>query len=211
MEKRNYYHLIILDASGSMDIIRQTALNGCNETIQHIENLQKKAPAEEKHFLSLVVFNSSERHNHLYDCSPIEEVMLLSLDKYVPEDCTPLYDAIGFSCKHLEQHIDKTSKADKNFVLATIITDGQENDSTEFNADNIRRFVEQHKDSGWTFAFIGANQDEVFEAQKLGIKNTLHFEQDAAGTAKMFKAFRRASSRFCEAAATESLEERLFD
>lgn len=202
METNNFYHLLILDASGSMDIIRRTALNGCNENIQHILSLQQKGGDKEQHFVSLVSFNSSIKTHYIYDCLPIEEAKTLQESDYVPNDCTPLYDAIGFSCQKLQSQLNPQNQ---NFVLVTIITDGQENDSTEFSANQIKMFVEEYKHKGWTFAFIGANQDEVMEAGKLGIRNTMHFEQDAEGTTAMFSALRRAQGVFCEAAVADAI------
>ena len=42
MEKINVYNLIVLDESGSMGVIRNSAISGCNETIQSIRATQNK-------------------------------------------------------------------------------------------------------------------------------------------------------------------------
>lgn len=192
-----FYHLIVLDASGSMDCIRKNALSGCNETIQSIRSLQAKANGEHSHFLSLITFNSEAPLNYIYDRLPIANAQDLQLKQYVPDGCTPLYDALGLGMTKLHAAIDGTQETS---VLVTVITDGLENASTEFNADKIRRMVEQYKQSGWTFAFIGANIDEVTEAGKLGIHNSLRFDQTEAGTAEMFDCYRESVERFCCAA-----------
>lgn len=192
-----FYHLIVLDASGSMDCIRQNALSGCNETIQSIVSMQQKANGEHQHYLSLVTFNSDKVTNVIYDKQPIGQVHELTLDDYRPDGCTPLYDALGLSMNTLSSTMDKSSETS---VLVTVITDGLENSSTIFNADKIRRQVEEFKQSGWTFAFIGANIDEVSEAGKLGIHNTLRFEQNAKGTKKMFSRFKKSMEVYCAAA-----------
>ena len=189
-----FYHLIVLDASGSMDCIRKNALSGCNETIQSIRSLQTKANGEHQHFLSLVTFNSEAPQRVIYERVPINNAQDLSLEQYVPDGCTPLYDALGMSMNALHKAIDKSQPAS---VLVTVITDGLENSSTDFTADKIRKQVEEFKQSGWTFAFIGANIDEVMEAGKLGIHNSLHFEQTAAGTQEMFDCYQESVERFC--------------
>ena len=189
-----FYHLIVLDASGSMDCIRKNALSGCNETIQSIRSLQTKANGEHQHFLSLVTFNSEAPQHVIYERVPINNVQELKMEQYVPDGCTPLYDALGTSMNALHKAIDKSQE---NSVLVTVITDGLENSSTEYSADKIRKQVEEFKQSGWTFAFIGANIDEVMEAGKLGINNALKFEQTEAGTHEMFECFKESVARFC--------------
>ncbi len=191
-----FYHLIVLDASGSMTCIRQNALSGCNETIQSIVSLQKKANGEHQHFLSLVTFNSDEVTHIIYDKMPIEQVKELTLENYVPTGCTPLYDSLGLSMNTLNSTMDKTQQ---HSVLVTVITDGLENASKLFSAEQIRRQVEEYKQSGWTFAFIGANIDEVTEAGKLGIQNSLRFEQNEKGTAKMFARYAASLGKHCAA------------
>ena len=189
-----FYHLIVLDASGSMDCIRKNALSGCNETIQSIRSLQTKANGEHQHFLSLVTFNSEAPQHVIYERVPINNVQELTMEQYVPDGCTPLYDALGTSMNALHKAIDKSQE---NSVLVTVITDGLENSSTEYSADKIRKQVEEFKQSGWTFAFIGANIDEVMEAGKLGIHNSLRFEQTEAGTQEMFDCYKESVARFC--------------
>lgn len=190
----NFYHLILLDASGSMDCIRQTALTGCNETIQSIRSMQRKNP-DQQHYLTLVSFNSDSVTHAIFDNVPIDEAKELTAMDYIPDSCTPLYDAVGLSVLRLEKKLPE----EEHCVLVTIITDGLENASTEFNAERLRKLVEEKKQHNWTFAFIGANQDEVMEAGKIGIHNSLSFEQNVAGTRRMFSRLGKAMARFCEA------------
>ena len=199
----NFYHLILLDASGSMSCIRRTALTGCNETIQSIRSMQTKHPDQE-HYLTLVSFNSDAITNLILDNVPVAEVKELNESDYRPDSCTPLYDAVGLSILRLEK---KITEADSS-VLVTIITDGLENASSEFDANMLKKLVEKKKQSNWTFAFIGANQDEVMEADKIGIHNSMSFEQSETGTRKMFRTFGSAMAKFCMSAPSMSAEER---
>ena len=194
----NFYHLIILDASGSMDCIRRQALSGCNETIQSIRSMQDKN-CDQHHYVSMVVFNSEDPVKTLYDRTPVNNARELTLSDYVPNACTPLYDAIGVSVNRLAGNIDNGNK--ENSVLVTIITDGQENCSREFNHAQLKSLIEERKQQGWTFAFIGANIDEVKEAAKIGIHNTLRFEQDEEATCEMFDTLSKARANYCMSAA----------
>lgn len=202
----NYYHLIILDASGSMHCIRKTAVNGCNETIQTVRNLQKNQP-ENTHFISLVLFNSDDRTHVIYDCVNAQEIPDMRLEDYIPDGCTPLYDCIGLSVCHLQDQVKK-SKASNPQVIVTIITDGEENSSTLFDAHKIKSLVEEEKQQGWTFVLIGANIDEVLEGDRIGIHNTMAFEQTEEGTRKMSRRYADSMSRYCISAPCMSIEEK---
>jgi len=55
--------------------------------------------------------------------------MELDADTFQPDASTPLYDAIGFSVNKLKRKIEDETDYQ---VLVTIITDGEENSSTEY-------------------------------------------------------------------------------
>lgn len=78
-------------------------------------------------------------------------------------------------------------------VLVTIITDGYENSSREYDLKTVKKLIEQLKESDWTFTFIGTdNLDVEGMARELNIGSNLSFTQDEAGTAKMFEAEHQA-------------------
>lgn len=192
--KTNIYHLIILDESGSMEIIKNAAITGCNETIQNIRSIQEKYAETQNHYVSLISFNSRNTTKIIFDKTPIENVNCLDSESYVPDCCTPLYDAMGLSFTHLQNTI---SESGKSAVLATIITDGLENASTIYDARKISSLIDELGKNGWTFAYIGANQDVVLESKKINITNNLAFETSARGTSKMFHRLRDAQVNFC--------------
>lgn len=177
--KIKVYNLVILDASGSMNVIREQAISGINETIQSIKLAQRENP-EQEHYFSFVSFNNKMRT--VADCQPIEEVVEISEDTYRPEAMTALYDAMGLSLLALESKISADDR-----VLVTIITDGMENASQEFTGTAVKTLVERLKSKGWVFAYIGANQDVEAVAAKIAIKNTMSFEATEVGTCYMMK------------------------
>lgn len=183
------YNLIILDESGSMCCIERQALNGLNETLQTIRSAQQKYP-EQKQYVSILPFDTNNIRL-LRDKVSIDEVRDLRPDEYNPCGGTPLYDAIGFGINSLI----KTVTPDDS-VLVTIITDGEENSSVEFNAKSISTLIESLKKQGWLFTYIGANQDATHVAMQINISNALNFEQDDEGTKQMFAKERRSRSRF---------------
>lgn len=77
--------------------------------------------------------------------------------------------------------------AEGDVVLVTVITDGYENASHEYNGKAIRSLVEAMKNEGWVFTYIGANQDVEAVAESMSIDNHLAFNADFASTTAMFE------------------------
>ena len=186
--KTRIHNLIILDESGSMESIKRAAINGMNETVQSIRDAQKKHDDQE-HIVSLVSFNSSEIKG-IYDCVPVAEVKELTDKEYVPDCCTPLYDAMGLSLNHLRAKVN-----DEDKVLVTIITDGEENSSSEYNSAAIKALVDSLKEKGWVFAYIGANQDVLKVAQTIYITNVMNFSSTDFGTTSAIASLRKSRDR----------------
>ena len=183
------YNLIILDASGSMYSIRNEAIAGVVETIQTIRTAQEEN-ADQEQMLSLVVFNG-KRITTVYDRMPITKVPDFSEKDYRPSDNTPLYDAMGDSITNLQRYINE----DDN-VLVTIITDGYENASIEWNHERILNLVEDLKKKNWLFTYIGANQDALAVARDMGIDHSMNFCSDMEGTRNMFMKEKRSRKAF---------------
>ena len=189
-EKR-VINLIIADESGSMSVIRDTTLAGLNETITTCQKMQEKFPTMEQR-ITLITFDS----NHtkvIFDNIPALEAKPLSQKDYVPGAATPLYDAIG---QAITQTYAQTEKTDN--VLVTILTDGEENSSTEFDLKMVKRLIDKQKEQGWTFTFIGTDDLDVEGmAHEMGIKSFLSFSRNYESTSKMFSKDRASRAIFC--------------
>ena len=183
------YNLIVLDASGSMYSIRNEANAGVVETVQTIRTAQKDN-ANQEHLFSLVVFNGRSIAT-VYDRMPITKVPDLNENDYQPTDNTPLYDAMGNSITNLQRYINE----DDN-VLVTVITDGYENSSVEWNHQRVFQLVEDLKNKNWLFTYIGANQDALKVAKGMGIDHSMNYMSDAEGTKAMFRKERLSRSAF---------------
>lgn len=166
--KQKIYNLIILDRSGSMIDLQKTAVNSVNETLQTILESHRKEENQE-HYVTFVSFNHEV--NTLYSALPAEQTKQLTLEDYQPCGMTALHDAIGMAVTELRSKITPEDR-----VLATIITDGWENSSKEYNAQMIKTMIDELKASGWVFVYIGANHDVVTTAASISIHNTMIFE-----------------------------------
>jgi Mg-chelatase subunit ChlD len=189
-KKVKVYNLIILDESGSMSTIAQAALSGLNETLQTIRKSQEKYANEQEHFITLVLFNGGGTKK-IFDLVTADKIGELNQKDYNPDCNTPLYDAMGSSISRLRAQIDKNSSHE---VLVTIITDGYENASREFTGKMIKQMVEEMKSEGWTFAYIGANQDVDAVADSISIQSKFSYQANREGTEEMFDFLRKSHS-----------------
>lgn len=175
--KTRVFNLLILDESGSMRSIEKQAVDSVNETLQSVRSAQKKYEDQE-HFVSFVTFNSDGIKTVL-DRAEALKAEDITPDQFNPACGTPLYDAIGQSVTKLKKSITENDK-----VLVTIITDGYENASKEYNLASVKALTEKLGKEGWTFAYIGANQDAKAVSNSLGIVNALNFEATIQGAMK---------------------------
>ena len=186
--KTKVFNLIILDESGSMHSIKKEAIYSVNETVQTIRSAEKKNE-EQEHFISLVTFNDEVKK--VYDCVPTVEVKELTSEIYYPSCSTALYDAMGISLNELRHKV-----ADDDRVLVTIVTDGYENASKEYNGKAIKALVDELKAKGWVFAYIGANQDVEKVAATISITNTMSFNTTPEDTMHMSECVNKSRLRF---------------
>jgi len=193
MEKVNIYNLIILDESGSMESIKKSTISGFNEVIQTIRELEKEYPEQQQH-ISFVTFSGLDIRTHL-DKAPIRQIREIDERTYRPNSSTPLFDAMGISLMKLKY--DLAGQRDCK-VLVTILTDGEENSSKEFTGAQIKSMVEELKQLGWTFTYIGANHDVVNIAMSMSITNTMIFSACEEGVKDMFGKEKAARMKFSE-------------
>ena len=186
---KRVHNLIILDESGSMQSIYQPALTGVNETLQTIREAQNEH-ANQTHFVSLIAFDSGH-YNQIYNHTAAEKAIDITQEQYRPGGCTPLYDAMGRSINELRPNVVKG-----DVVLVTVITDGYENASREYNGKAIKSLVEAMKKEDWVFTYIGANQDVEAVAESMSIDNRLAFDADDESTGAMFAHERRSRKKF---------------
>jgi len=122
---------------------------------------------------------------------------------YQPDALTPLYDAIGKTVAELEKEkIDKDCR-----VIFVIITDGQENNSREFDKAKIVKIIKE-KEKVWTFVYLGADQDAWLEAStSIGIStagSTMSF--DTKDMKRTFKKLERGTVAFMSSSKRHSKE-----
>ena len=170
--------VFILDRSGSMAGLESDTIGGFNAL------LKKQKQEDGDCFVSTVLFD--HRCEVLHDRVPLEKVKPLTDKDYTVRGCTALIDALGGAIHHIG-NIHKYARPEDvpAHTLFVITTDGMENASRRYTADEVRKTVERQKEKyGWEFLFIGANIDAVETAGRYGISadRAANYNADGAGT-----------------------------
>lgn len=174
--------VFIVDRSGSMAGLEKDTIGGFNAMLKEQAELEGEAR------VTTVLFDNQYRL--LHDRIDIRAVALLTEKDYRVGGGTALLDAIGRTIKKIravQKHTAEDYRAEK--VLFVIITDGEENSSRKYSAEQIKECIEHQKEKyGWEFVFFGANMDAVLEASKLGIAAEFArgWLANAAGTAMAY-------------------------
>jgi Mg-chelatase subunit ChlD len=177
----------ILDRSGSMESIRQAAIDGFNTFLRD----QQAAPGQNR--LSLVFFDTQLETR--LDSIPVAEAVALDVETYVPRGSTALLDAIGDTVDRLGARFAALPPADRpEHVTVAILTDGEENSSTRYTWQDVaQRIKHQTEKYSWEFLFLGAGEDAIATAAKMHIHaaNASRFVADDAGQHAAMASFSR--------------------
>jgi len=158
----------VMDASGSMEDKSKIveSRNSFNSMLEEQKKLSGKA------YLEVMAFD----HNlvELFQ-GDLNNFKPLTEETYKPGGSTRLFDAIGTTIYKMENFIkslDKKKKPKK--VILTIMTDGEENSSKEFKAEEIKAMFEEKRKEGWEIIFLGSSEEAIKNAEfNLGLINTI--------------------------------------
>jgi uncharacterized protein YegL len=170
---------IILDCSGSMDLIKSSTIEGFNTFLRahQAESTNVK--------ISLVKFN--HEYTLAFEEKKIKKKYFLNEANFMPRGTTALLDAIGRTIKSVDARIEK--HAINPGVIIAIITDGYENSSRFYTTNEIKKSIKKRSEqNNWNFMYLGANQDAIFEGNRLGITADLsyNFKASKAGVEVAF-------------------------
>lgn len=178
--------VFILDKSGSMSGLESDTIGGFNSVLAK----QKKEDGE--CVITTALFDN--RYELLHDRIDIQAVAPLTDKEYCVGGCTALIDAIGITLNKII-NVQKQTAEDyrAEHVMFVIITDGMENASREYTSPQVKKMIEQQKERGWEFIFMGANIDAVETAGHFGIAadRAVDYVADSVGTKKNFTAINK--------------------
>ena len=161
---KDYTHIcIVLDASGSMAAIENDTKGSFNSFIKQ----QKEA--EGKTVFDLYQFsNDVQRIVEHTDLATFTDDLMA---KYQCSGCTALNDAVCTAIDTLGKEFAKMKEEERpEHVLFIIITDGMENASRKFTADDVKKRIKEQTDVyKWEFQYLAANQDAFESGEAIGV------------------------------------------
>ena len=176
--------VFILDRSGSMSGLESDTIGGFNSMIK-----RQQTETEGAALVSTILFNN--RSSVLHDRVPLEKIEPLTESDYIVGGTTALLDAVGDAIKHIKNIHKYAREEDRpQKTIFIITTDGLENFSHKFSYSEIKRLIEQQKEIGWEFIFLGANIDAGEVAEHIGIdrRRAVNYHADELGTEKVYGA-----------------------
>jgi hypothetical protein len=151
---------MVLDRSGSMQSIKDDTIGGFDAFTSE----QRRLPG--RCTVSLVQFDNV--YEEVYTGRDLADVPSLTL---VPRGSTAMLDAIGRAVNATGARLAAMPEDRRpGTVIVGIMTDGLENASREFTYPMVKALIEQQEQVyGWTFMYMGANQDAIEVGASLGV------------------------------------------
>lgn len=185
----------LLDRSGSMKQLEGAAVRGFNGFLD-----EQRTAEGGRARLTLVQFDSEDPFEVLVDGRDLREVPELRHDQFHARGLTPLYDAIGSLIDAAENDVQRRAKAGQaeEDLLLVVFTDGMENNSTRWDRTEIFSRVETKKAAGWTFVFMGANQDSYASGRAMAVAsgNVSNWDATPEGHQLAYGSASRATREF---------------
>lgn len=169
--------VFILDESGSMAGLTADTIGGFNAMIEKQKKLDGKV------YVSTYLFSNDFKLVH--DRVDISEIRPMTDDDYVPHGCTALMDTLGSAIRHIAGiHRYARPEDVPEHTIFVITTDGMENASRRYSAEEIRRKISHEQEKyGWEFLFLAANIDAIETAGRYGIRpeRAANYRNDSEG------------------------------
>lgn len=183
---------MILDKSGSMQRLKDTTIKSYNSFLEEQQTIPE--PAE----ISLYQF--SDDFLTEYEDVDIQKAPKLTDMNYRPGGWTALLDAVGNVINKKGEkyrNLPESERPDK--VVIVIITDGEENSSTEYEFDQIKKMIERQRNQyNWKFVFLGAGIDAFSLGSQLGVRrgSTKRYAGTPTGIGNLFASSSKSLSRY---------------
>ena len=198
----NYVKIInIIDKSGSMSSMLESAINGFNEFIIDQKNQEGNA------LVSTYMFDS--KYEKLYENVDVRFCLQMDKTNFIPGGMTALYDAIGYTIDNEIDTLGNLKKEDRPIkTLCVILTDGEENSSKKYSSTKIKEMIsEMKKDFDWEFIFLAANEEAAFTAETIGISksNSYSWTNSAEGVKDAYRGISYATSSYRSSVTMDSM------
>ena len=152
--------------------------------------------------MTIVQFDSQDPQDVTIWGAPLPEITHLDSQTFVPRGGTPLLDATGLLIGRtmVDQSARIAAGLQAEDIIFVTITDGEENQSREFNLAHIRELVEKRTEEGWAFIYLSAGIDAYADAAQMGIHSgdTQQWKRDGKNARLAFSSTSDAVSNMRE-------------
>jgi len=223
-QKKIIHALTVIDRSGSMQNYRSRTVEGINA---NINALKQEVDADTVILNTQLQFaaNGSTWNRPTNNAEtdflftrlgvPVQELVDMTEADYAPDGGTPLLDAIGYGIEKIKAfHGDKLGD-DNLKIIVTIFTDGEENSSTKWSRDDIKKMIEHFQSDGkWTFTFVGCGSFEnvTSTSTSFGIStaNTVAYADNELGRTEAYAKIATSYRNFSRSAKLGVVDNDLF-
>ncbi|MBR6516954.1 MAG: VWA domain-containing protein [Bacilli bacterium] len=161
--KENFIHVaFVIDSSGSMYPSMKDVVGGFETTIEEQKKVENGECA-----VSLFTFDNLVKKHYIG-----KNINDIGSFVYSPSGMTALYDGVGQAIDKIGEwlsNMDESERPSKNLIV--IMTDGEENSSTEYTASRIKEMIKHQEDVyNWSFVYMGTDLTNINDAKDLGIR-----------------------------------------
>jgi hypothetical protein len=179
---------MLLDYSASMKTFKTAIEDGVHAFIAE----QRAQPSVCT--ISLALFD--ERYRRVWAGGDITAAR--APDLWAPRGKTALLDAIASAVRDARKRFDAAPGQwlTTGAVIIGVVSVSLDNASTGWTYDDLKTTVEAYQTKfGWVFAYLGANQDAIEVASRIGVRPDCAMIFTAAGAAEMMRGFSAMVSR----------------
>ena len=152
--------------------------------------------------MTIVQFDSQDPQDVTIWGAPLPEITHLDSQTFVPRGGTPLLDATGLLIGRtmVDQSARLAAGLRAEDIIFVTITDGEENQSREFNLAQIRELIGKRTEEGWAFIYLSAGIDAYADAAQMGIHSgdTQQWKRDGKNARLAFSSTSEAISNMRE-------------
>lgn len=184
---------IIVDASGSMKIVRDETRKAVNE---YIGELQSGTPVTFSFgtFNNDIIWKVAEQ--------PVDSVKPLAIRDYDPDGRTRLYDAIGESIQRIEM-----MDIPPVHPIVVVFTDGEDLGSRNYDAETLKPMIDERRARGWRFIAFVIGKTAKISTTTAGFlpEDTAEYSADGKSTQTAFKKLAASTKRLVNAVEKRAL------
>jgi Mg-chelatase subunit ChlD len=177
--------VIVLDRSGSMQAVKDDTEGGLAAFLE--------AQHENAGDTRVSLYQFDTKYEPVYENLALADVPAYALE---PRGGTALLDAIGRTITSVKTQIKALDADDRpGEVVLVVLTDGAENSSREYTLPVVKKLIEKRRAKGWQVVFLGADQDAITVAVRMGIDRGSSLSYRSESTRRSMRSAGRMVSR----------------